>query len=76
MGVVNGVDDLLAAVGPDRVLDLFDAAAQPSERKSQAGLLVELMAQAELFQANHDVLRDDFVFVGLVKRHKFLERLG
>jgi hypothetical protein len=46
--VINGVDDLLAAEGPDRVLELF-AEAQIPPQPTQSGLLVELADEAELF---------------------------
>lgn len=49
-GDVNGVDDLLALWGPDRVLKLFDEAQVPEKpEQTQAQLLVELAADAELF---------------------------
>src|SRR5579862_3022686 len=49
--MVNGVDDLLALWGPDRVLHLFEVAqtATPERNSTQAQLLVELAVNAELF---------------------------
>lgn len=55
---VNGVDDLLAAKGPDYVLGLMAGARQLDSgssrvgRKSQATVLVELGSEAELFHTS------------------------
>jgi len=49
--LINGVDDLLAEAGPERVLELFQDAQVPSEgnRESQAQFLGGLADEAELF---------------------------
>ncbi len=51
---VNGVDDLLAAWGPDRVLRLFDQAIAPEEKKnrSQTEELLELVKGIQLFRTS------------------------
>lgn len=48
---VNGVDDLLALWGPERVLDLFDAAesAGVKDQPTQAQVLMHLAQKAQLF---------------------------
>lgn len=54
---INGVDDLMAARGPDFVLGLMAAAHasdEKVERKSQATRLVELASDAELFHTPDD----------------------
>ena len=50
--MINGVDDLLAAVGPERVLDLFEDAQPPPEdtQESQAKTLIALAGCAQLFR--------------------------
>jgi len=50
--LINGVDDLLAEWGPDRVLDLF-ANAESSEKQNvtQAQFLIRLAEGAELFHS-------------------------
>ena len=47
---VNGVDDLLGAAGPDRVLKLFDEARTPStgKRDSQSQILASVADEVEL----------------------------
>jgi hypothetical protein len=48
--MINGVDDLLAAKGPDSVLGLFRQASAPEEEKvTQSQLLLQLAQEAELF---------------------------
>jgi hypothetical protein len=52
--LVNGVDDLLALWGPDRVLELLDEAELPATKSAeptQAQMLVELAEDAELFHS-------------------------
>lgn len=50
--MINGVDDLLSAAGPDEVLRLFDGAEDaPGTQKSQAQMLIELAREAELFHS-------------------------
>jgi hypothetical protein len=53
--VINGVDDLLAEIGPEKVLELFDKAeASPELQRSRAQILVELAAEAELLHTAQD----------------------
>ena len=54
---INGVDDLLAAWGPDRVLELFQNAQSQSvdeERRTQAQILCECAEDAQLFHTPDD----------------------
>jgi hypothetical protein len=64
---VNGVDDLLAAKGPDYVLGLIEAAQtseEKVERKSEATRLVELASNVELFHTPDDEAYASFQFSG------------
>ena len=49
--MINGVDDLLAEVGPDKVLELFQNAEDPpaAKKESQAELLIALASQSQLY---------------------------
>jgi Domain of unknown function (DUF3854) len=49
--VINGVDDMLAESGPDRVLGLFEEAEEPSKQRSpsQVELLIDLARAVQLF---------------------------
>ena len=54
---INGVDDLLAAWGPDRVLELFQNAQSQSvdeERRTQAQILCECAEDTQLFHTPDD----------------------
>src|SRR3984957_630665 len=50
---INGVDDLLAAWGPEKVLDLFsrsESAPAPDPEPSQTGQIIQLFDEVELFR--------------------------
>jgi hypothetical protein len=49
--MINGVDDMLAASGPEPVLELFAEAEDPDvrERLNQAQILIQLASRANLF---------------------------
>jgi len=53
--LINGVDDLLAQAGPEKVLQLFnDAPPAPEIQQTQAQMLIELAAEAELLHTAQD----------------------